>query len=109
MLARTMNREHPGEVLLMDFLRPRGLSQNQVAHDIGVSLRRFSEIVHGTRPLTAETSLRLGRYFGMSERFWIHLQADFDLSRERGRLGSRLNKVHAARDLYRDGLWRTRR
>jgi addiction module HigA family antidote len=104
-----MNREHPGEVLLMDFLKPRGLSQDKVAHDIGVPLRRFSEIVRGTRPLTAETSLRLGRYFGMSERFWIHLQADYDLSMERGRLGTRLKKVHAAPDLYPDGQWRTRR
>lgn len=81
---------HPGEVLLADFLQPLGLSQYRLAHDISVPPRRINEIVHGKRAVTADTALRLSRYFRTSDRFWLNLQARFDLETERDRLGSRL-------------------
>ncbi|MCB2227292.1 MAG: HigA family addiction module antidote protein [Desulfarculaceae bacterium] len=88
---------HPGEVLLEEFLRPLGLSQNRLGRDLGVSPRRINEIVHGKRALTADTALRLARYFGMSARFWTGLQEDFDLETARQKLSGRLErevKVH---------------
>ena len=66
---------HPGEILLEEFLKPLGVSQYRLAHDIGVPPRRINEIVHGKRAISADTALRLSRYFGLSERFWINLQA----------------------------------
>lgn len=81
---------HPGEVLLEDFLRPLGVSQYRLAKDVCVSARRINEIVHGTRAITADTALRLARYFGTSDRFWLNLQARHDLEVERERLGERL-------------------
>lgn len=81
---------HPGEVLLEDFLAPLGLSQYRLAHDLSVPPRRINEIVHGKRAITADTALRLARYFATSERFWLNLQARYDLEVERDRLGSRL-------------------
>ena len=81
---------HPGEVLLEEFLEPMGLSQYRVAKDISVPARRINEIVHRTRGISADTALRLGRYFGTSERFWMNLQAQYDLDTERDRLGDRL-------------------
>ena len=83
---------HPGEVLLAEFLEPMGLSQYRVAKDIGVPARRVNEIVHGDRSITADTALRLARYFGMSERFWLNLQARYDLEVQKDRLGRRLDK-----------------
>jgi addiction module HigA family antidote len=83
---------HPGEVLAEDFLAPLGLSQYRLAQDISVPPRRINEIVHGKRAISADTALRLGRYFGTSEQFWLNLQARFDLETERDRLGSRLAK-----------------
>ncbi len=70
---------HPGEVLLEEFLKPMGLSQNRLALDIGVPARRINEIVLGKRGITADTALRLARYFGVSPQFWMGLQTDFDL------------------------------
>ena len=90
---------HPGEVLLEEFLLPMGLSQNRIAREIGVPPRRINEIVHGKRSVTADTALRLARYFGTTEAFWMGLQADFDLEEARSRLGKRLEtdvSVHAA-------------
>jgi addiction module HigA family antidote len=81
---------HPGEVLLADFLEPLGLSQYRLAHDLSVPPRRINEIVHGKRAVSADTALRLARYFGTSERFWLNLQARYDLEIERDRLGPRL-------------------
>ena len=78
---------HPGEVLLMEFLEPMGLSQYRLAKDISVPPRRINEIVHGKRSVTADTALRLSRYFGTSERFWLNLQTGYDLDVERDRLG----------------------
>ena len=83
---------HPGEILLAEFLEPLGLSQYRVAKDISVPARRINEIVHGERAITADTALRLARYFGTSERFWLNLQARYDLEIERERLGKRLDK-----------------
>ena len=81
---------HPGEVLLEEFLVPMGLSQNRIAREIGVPPRRINEIIHGKRSVTADTALRLARYFGTTEAFWMGLQADFDLEEARNRLGKRL-------------------
>ncbi len=81
---------HPGEVLLEEFLVPMDLSQNRIAREIGVPPRRINEIVHGKRSVTADTALRLARYFGTTEAFWMGLQADFDLEEARNRLGNRL-------------------
>jgi len=81
---------HPGEVLHADFLEPLGLSQYRVAQDLSVPPRRINEIVHGKRAISADTALRLARYFGTTERFWLNLQARFDLEVQRDRLGGRL-------------------
>ncbi len=90
---------HPGEVLLEEFLIPMQISQNRLARDIGVPPRRINEIVHGKRAVTADSALRLARYFGTSEPFWMGLQADYDLEAARERLGDRLEREvcsHAA-------------
>ncbi len=84
---------HPGEILLEEFLNPLGVSQYRLAKAIGVSPRRINEIVHGRRAITANTALRLSRFFGMSEGFWINLQTRFDLEREKDRLGGVLAEV----------------
>lgn len=82
---------HPGEVLLEEFLLPMGISQYRLAKSISVPPRRINELVHGKRAVTADTALRLSRYFGTSERFWLNLQTRYDLEREKDRLGDRLN------------------
>ena len=92
MTSRRLAPIHPGEVLLADFLEELGLSQYRLAHDISVPPRRINEIVHGKRAITADTALRLARYFGTTDRFWLNLQARFDLEQERARLGDRLRK-----------------
>ena len=81
---------HPGEVLLEEFLKPMGLSQNRVALDIGVPARRINEIVLGRRRITADTALRLARYFGMSPQFWLGLQMDYDLDVTEAAIADRL-------------------
>ena len=81
---------HPGEVLLLDFLEPLGLTQYRLAKSLSVPPRRINEIVHGKRAVTADTALRLARFFGTSERFWLNLQTAYDLDVERDRLGARL-------------------
>ena len=81
---------HPGEILLEEFLEPMELSQYRVAKDISVPARRINEIVHGKRAITADTALRLARYFGTSERFWMNLQTRHDLELEKERLKGRL-------------------
>ncbi|MBI3568722.1 MAG: HigA family addiction module antidote protein [Gemmatimonadetes bacterium] len=89
-MARKLRPVHPGEVLLLDFLEPLELSQYRLAHSISVPPRRINEIVHGKRAITADTALRLARFFGTSEEFWLNLQARHDLEVERDRLGTRL-------------------
>jgi addiction module HigA family antidote len=88
--ARKMEPVHPGEVLLEEFMRPLGLSQNQLGRALGVPPRRINEIIHGARRITADTALRLARFFGTSPDFWLGLQMDHDLDVESDRLGSRL-------------------
>lgn len=83
---------HPGEILLEEFLHPLEISQYRLAKDIGVPVRRINEIVLGKRRITADTALRLSRYFGLSERFWMNLQSRYDLEIERDRLQGRLEK-----------------
>ena len=83
---------HPGEILLEEFLKPIGLSQNRLALDIRVPARRINEIVLGKRRITADTALRLAKYFNMSARFWLGLQTDFDLDVAEDKLADRLDK-----------------
>lgn len=92
MAARVIPPVHPGEILLEEFLQPLELSQYRLAHDISVPPRRINEIVHGKRAITADTALRLARYFGTTDRFWLNLQARFDLEQQRDNLGGRLEK-----------------
>src|SRR5690348_12599000 len=92
MTSRKLPPIHPGEILLADFLEPLGLSQYRLARDISVPPRRINEIVHGTRAISADSALRLARYFGTSDRFWLNLQARYDLEMERDHLGARLAK-----------------
>lgn len=90
MAMRRLAPIHPGEVLFEDFLEPLGISQYRLAHDISVPPRRINEIVHGKRGITADTALRLARYFRTTDRFWLNLQARFDLEQQRDALGGRL-------------------
>src|SRR5438128_11297802 len=83
---------HPGEILMEEFLDPLGISQYRLAKDISVPPRRINEIVKGHRAITADTALRLGRYFGMSAQFWLNLQTHYDLEQEQERLAKRLDK-----------------
>ena len=82
---------HPGEILMEEFLEPMRISQYRIAKDIGVPPRRINEIVHGKRSISPDTALRLARYFGMSERFWMNLQARYDLEVEKDKLADRLD------------------
>ena len=84
---------HPGEILQEEFLAPLGVSQYQLAKAVDVPARRINEIVHGQRRITANTALRLSRYFGTSERFWLNLQARYDLEIEKDRLGGALEDI----------------
>jgi addiction module HigA family antidote len=81
---------HPGEILMEEFLKPLGISQYKLAKDINVPARRINEIVHGKRAITADTALRLSRYFNLSERFWLNLQARYDLEVEKDKLNDRI-------------------
>jgi addiction module HigA family antidote len=83
---------HPGEVLLEEFIKPMGLSQNRLAIDIGVDTRRINEIVLGKRAITADTALRLARFFGSSPQFWMGLQSQYDLDVAQDQLGKRLDR-----------------
>ena len=88
---------HPGEVLLEEFLKPLDISQYRLAKDINVAPRRVNEIVQGKRSISADTALRLARYFGTSDRFWLNLQARYDLEIQKDRLGKRLEREVAVR------------
>ena len=96
-MTRKLPAIHPGEILLEEFLNPLGISQYQLAKDISVPPRRINEIVHGQRSITADTALRLARYFRTSERFWLNLQSRYDLDVEKERLGRRLERQVAVR------------
>jgi antitoxin HigA-1 len=87
-----MSPVHPGEILQEEFLEPLRVSQYRLSKDINVPPRRINEIVHGTRSISADTALRLGRYFSVSPQFWINLQSRYDLEIEKDRLGKLLEK-----------------
>lgn len=94
MVADTvMGPVHPGEILLEEFLKPLGVSQYLLAKEIAVPARRINEIVHAQRRISADTALRLARFFGTSERFWINLQSRYDLEVEKDRLGDSLDGI----------------
>ena len=93
MSTTAMAPVHPGEVLAEEYLAPLGVSQHRLAVAIGVPPRRINEIVHGTRRISADTALRLARYFGTSERFWMNLQGRNDLEVERDRLAGELDRI----------------
>ena len=79
MTTKLLDEIHPGEILLEDFMKPMGITSRQLAADIDVSPSLISEIIHGTRPITADTALRLGLFFSMEPRFWLNLQSEFDM------------------------------
>ncbi|HEX3780685.1 MAG TPA: HigA family addiction module antitoxin [Pseudonocardiaceae bacterium] len=85
---------HPGEILMEEYLEPLGVTQHHLAVEIGVPPRRINEIVHGKRGISADTALRLARFFGTSERFWLNLQSRYDLEREKDRLAGALDRIH---------------
>lgn len=91
-MKKTLHSVHPGEVLLEEFLKPMGLSQNRLALNMGVPARRINEIVLGKRGISADTALRLARFFGISPEFWLGLQAQYDLDVTAEALGDRLER-----------------
>ena len=96
MKTKKMAPVHPGEILLEEFLKPMEITQYRLAKQISVPARRINEIIHGARAVTADTALRLGRFFTMPPQFWMNLQAQYDLAVESDRLARRLpNEVHA--------------
>jgi addiction module HigA family antidote len=84
---------HPGEILELEFLRPMQLSQNQIARDIAVPPRRINEIVHGNRSITADTSIRLAKYFNLSDDFFLGLQKDYDLEESKKKIGNQVSSI----------------
>ena len=84
---------HPGEILMEDFIEGFGITQNKLAVSIGVPPRRINEIVHGKRGITADTAIRLARYFGTSEEFWMNLQSNYELRRERRALRTQIDSI----------------
>ena len=97
MRTKKMAPVHPGEILMEEFLKPFGISQYKLAKDITVPARRINEIVHGNRAVTADTALRLSRYFNLSERFWLNLQARYDIEVQKDKLNGRIKaevRVH---------------
>ncbi len=94
-MAKKMPPIHPGHILLEEFLKPMGISQYRISKDITVPARRINEIVHGKRSITADTALRLGKFFGMSAQFWLNLQSRYNLEVAEDALKDRLNsEVH---------------
>jgi len=91
-MSNKLSPTHPGEVLLEEFIKPMGLSQNRLAIDIGVDARRINEIVLGKRAITADTALRLSRFFDNSPQFWLGLQSQYDLDIAQDQLGQRLER-----------------
>jgi len=92
-MIKKQNIIHPGEILLEEFLKPLGISQYRLAKDVGVPARRINEIVHGKRAVSADTALRLGRYFNVSPQFWLNLQANYELDVVRASSGDRFTRT----------------
>lgn len=101
MRAKKITPIHPGEILMEEFLKPFGISQYKLAKDINVPPRRINEIVHGKRSISADTALRLSRYFNLSERFWLNLQSRYDLEVEKDKLNDRIEAEVKVLDLQR--------
>ena len=99
MKTKKLSPVHPGEVLLEEFLKPMGLSQNRLALSVRVHPRRINEMVLGKRGITADTALRLAKYFGTSAKFWLGLQVDYDLDAAEDRLGGRLEEIRTVKVL----------
>jgi addiction module HigA family antidote len=97
-MSETLEPVHPGEILAEEFLEPLNITQNKLATLIHVPPRRINEIVHGKRGVTADTALRLGRFFGTSAQFWVNLQARYDLERGRDKLGNELEEIRPLRE-----------
>ena len=99
-MEQLLDEIHPGEILLEDFMKPMGITARQLAADIDVSPSRISELVHGSRPVTADTALRLGLFFGMEPRFWLNLQSEYDMrtaTREiKDKIAPRIRVFHQA-------------
>lgn len=99
-MAQLLDEIHPGEILLEDFMKPMGITARQLAADIDVSPSRISELIHGSRPVTADTALRLGLFFGMEPRFWLNLQSEYDMrtaTREiKDKIAPRIRVFHQA-------------
>lgn len=91
-MAKKLTPITPGDVLLEEFLRPMNITQNQLAKDINVPANRISQVIHGKREITADTALRLGKYFGIEPEFWIHLQVRFNMKIARSKVGSQIEK-----------------
>jgi addiction module HigA family antidote len=91
-MDKTLSPIHPGEVLLEDFMKPLGLTQYSLAHDIGVTPIRISQIVHGKRSISVDTAMRLARYFGTSAEVWLRLQVRYDLEVSQGQMSDRINR-----------------
>jgi addiction module HigA family antidote len=94
-MKRKMPPVHPGEILLEEFLRPLKITQYRLAKDISVPARRINEIIHGKRAISADTALRLSRYFGISERFWMNLQSRYALEKEKAALGDQISATRS--------------
>jgi addiction module HigA family antidote len=99
MKTKMLTPIHPGEILMEEFLKPLGISQYKLAKDINVPARRINEIVHGKRSITADTALRLSRYFNLSERFWLNLQSRYDLEMEKDKFRGRIESEVKALEL----------
>lgn len=99
-MPKLLDEIHPGEILLEDFMKPMGITARKLAADIDVSPSRISELVNGQRPITADTALRLGLFFGMEPRFWLNLQSEYDMritTREmKAKIVSRIRAFHSA-------------
>lgn len=99
-MAELLDEIHPGEILLEDFMKPMGITARQLAADIDVSPSRISELVHGSRPITADTALRLGLFFSMDPRFWMNLQTEYDMRmatrKLKDKIASRIRVFHSA-------------
>ncbi len=91
-MDKTLSPIHPGEILLEDFLKPLGLTQYRLAHDIGVAPIRISQIVNGQRAISIDTAMRLARYFGTSAAVWLRMQVRYDLESAQGQLSARINR-----------------
>ena len=100
MMRKLLDEIHPGEILLEDFMKPMGITARQLSADIDVSPSRISDIVHGNRPITADTALRLGLFFAMEPRFWLNLQSEYDMRIAKrdlqGRIKSRIRVFQMA-------------